>query len=150
LKQGKLLARERIALLLDVDSFDEIGQLSGAARYDADNDRLEHVQPSNFVCGVGSIDARRVYCGVDDFTQGAGHFDGAAALKQAFIERQALLQRWPMLRLLDGASGGGTVDLVLKLGRSYLPWVEGFFTMSQLVKHVACCVDGLAIDLRDY
>ncbi len=69
-------------------------------------------------------------------TVGAGHFDGAAVLKQSFIERQALIYKRAMLRLLDGSSGGGTIDLVLEMGRTYVPWVDGFFVMSKLLKIV--------------
>lgn len=95
------------------------------------------MRPNNFVCGSGLIGKRRVFVGVDDFTVGAGHFDGAAVLKQSFIERQALIYKRAMLRLLDGSSGGGTIDLVLQMGRTYVPWVDGFFVMCKLLKIVS-------------
>ncbi|MFO7686040.1 MAG: carboxyl transferase, partial [Desulfobacterales bacterium] len=38
---GKLTVRERIAALLDKDSFSETGMLSGEGRYDAQNRNLE-------------------------------------------------------------------------------------------------------------
>ena len=57
-KRGKLNVRERIGLLTDAGSFREIGQLAGAATYEADE--LVHVRPSNLVIGLASVNGRKV------------------------------------------------------------------------------------------
>src|SRR4051812_14464686 len=56
---GKLTVRERIAGLLDPDSFHEIGALAGRAQYGADGE-IEAFQPANFVFGRGCIEGRPV------------------------------------------------------------------------------------------
>ena len=68
---GRLTVRERIAALLDPDSFHEIGALAGRAQYGA-NDSIESFQPANFVFGRGRIDGRPVVVGGDDFTVRGG------------------------------------------------------------------------------
>ena len=56
---GKLNARERIAGLVDKGSFREIGQLGGAATYDAKGE-LKSFLPSNMLFGRAKIEGRRV------------------------------------------------------------------------------------------
>jgi len=56
---GKLTVRQRIAELLDADSFREIGSASGFAQYDADN-QLASFTPTNQVMGRGRIEGRSV------------------------------------------------------------------------------------------
>ena len=48
--EGRLTIRERLARLVDPDSFHEVGKIAGRATYDADNE-LESLTPSNFVFG---------------------------------------------------------------------------------------------------
>ena len=57
----------------------------------------------------------------DDFTSRGGHADGGTWAKQLYAEELALSLRVPMLRLLDGASGGGSVKLILDTGYTYVP-----------------------------
>lgn len=56
---GKLTVRQRIAALLDPESFREIGSASGFAHYSADN-RLASFTPTNQVMGRGRIEGRPV------------------------------------------------------------------------------------------
>src|SRR3990170_4797464 len=63
---GRLTVRERIDLLLDPGTFNEIGALAGKAEYQ-DGD-LVSFMPANFVMGRGQIDGRYVVVGGDDFT----------------------------------------------------------------------------------
>jgi acetyl/propionyl-CoA carboxylase alpha subunit/acetyl-CoA carboxylase carboxyltransferase component len=122
---GKLTARERIEALADPGSFGEIGALTGFARYGADGNATE-VLPANFVAGTASIDGRKVMLGVDDFTGRGGSGDGAIHDKQIFAERYANQMRLPVVRLLDGASGGGSVKMALDGGYAYLPVNPGW------------------------
>ena len=48
----RLNIRERITLLLDANSFHEIGKIAGKAEYDEDGN-LENFIPANFVVGRG-------------------------------------------------------------------------------------------------
>ena len=48
---GKLTVRERIDLLLDKDSFNEIGSIAGKATYDERDGSITSFIPANFVAG---------------------------------------------------------------------------------------------------
>ncbi len=122
---GKLNARERIAALLDAGSFHEIGALTAFVDYDDEGEIAAHA-PANFVAGTGRIDGRKVVVGVDDFTLRAGSGDAAIHQKQIFSELYAGRMRLPMVRLLDGASGGGSVKIAQENGFHYLPVNPGW------------------------
>jgi acetyl/propionyl-CoA carboxylase alpha subunit/acetyl-CoA carboxylase carboxyltransferase component len=118
--EGKLSARERIEALADPGSFHEIGALTGIVRYDEDG-RPVAIQPANFVAGTARLDGRKTALGVDDFTVRGGSGDAAIHDKQIFLEHYAAEMRLPMVRLLDGQSGGGSVKTVRDNGFSYVP-----------------------------
>jgi acetyl-CoA carboxylase carboxyltransferase component len=117
---GRLTVRERIARLADPGSFAEIGALTGFGNYDADG-RLGSILPANFVTGTARIGGRPVLLGADDFTVRGGSGDAAIHAKQVFSEEYARDLRLPVVRLLDGASGGGSVKMTLDAGYTYLP-----------------------------
>jgi acetyl-CoA carboxylase carboxyltransferase component len=106
--RGKLTCRERITLLLDPDSFREVGSIAGFASYDADG-RVAEFTPANHVGGWGRIDGRTAVVCADDFTSRGGHADGAIGTKSLYLDRLSLELRAPSVRLLDGSSGGGSV-----------------------------------------
>src|SRR3954454_9541557 len=117
---GRLTVRERIAALLDADSFREIGALAGRAEYD-DNGALKSVQPANFVLGRGRIDGRPVVVGGDDFTVRGGAADASIRQKQVMSEQMANELRLPLVRLVDGTGGGGSVKTIETMGYTYVP-----------------------------
>jgi acetyl/propionyl-CoA carboxylase alpha subunit/acetyl-CoA carboxylase carboxyltransferase component len=106
--RGKLTCRERIDMLLDVDSFREVGSATGFASYNEDGNIVDFT-PANHVGGWGRIDYRRVVVCADDFTSRGGHADGAIGAKSGYLDRLSLELRVPSIRLLDGSSGGGSV-----------------------------------------
>ena len=139
---GRLTVRERIAALADPGSFTEIGALTGFGDYDADG-RLASVLPANFVAGTATIGGRPVMLGADDFTVRGGSGDAAIHAKQIFAERHAGELRMPVVRLLDGASGGGSVKMTLDAGYSYVPVNPGWDAVVDnlsLVPVVAACL----------
>ncbi len=105
---GKLTVRDRIAGLLDPGSFHEIGALTGRGTYD-ESGELTDVTPANFVMGRGRIDGRTVVVGGDDFTVRGGAADAAIFQKQVHAERMAHDLGLPIVRLVDGSGGGGSV-----------------------------------------
>jgi len=119
-REGKLTARERIAALVDADSFAEIGALTAFSRYDATGQALETL-PANLVAGTARIDGRKVALAVDDFTRRGGSGDAGIKAKQVFLEEYAGRMRLPVVRLLDGQSGGGSVKMARDAGYHYLP-----------------------------
>jgi len=124
---GRLTVRERITALLDADSFEEIGMLAGRAGY-ADAE-LESFRPANFVFGLGSLDGRRVVVGGDDFTVRGGAADAAIMRKQVVAEMLAHEHRLPLVRLVDGTGGGGSVRMIEDMGYTYCPILPGWDTV---------------------
>jgi acetyl-CoA carboxylase carboxyltransferase component len=119
-ESGRLTVRERIERLADPGSFAEIGALTGFGQYDAEG-RLVSVLPANFVAGTARVDGRPVLIGADDFTVRGGSGDAAIHAKQIFSEEYANQMRLPVVRLLDGASGGGSVKMAQEAGYTYVP-----------------------------
>lgn len=50
-----------------------------------------------------------------------GHADGALMAKTLYMEKLALSMRLPMVKLVDGSSGGGSVTTIRTMGFSYIP-----------------------------
>jgi acetyl-CoA carboxylase carboxyltransferase component len=117
---GKLTVRERIEQLLDPGSFHEIGALAGRAQY-GDDGELQSFQPANFVFGRGRIDSRPVVVGGDDFTVRGGAADASIRGKQVQSEQMANELRVPLIRLVDGTGGGGSVKTIETMGYTYVP-----------------------------
>ena len=107
-RRGKLTCRERIDLLLDEGSFQEVGSLAGFPSYDEDGN-ISAFTPANHVGGWGRIDGRPAVVCADDFTSRGGHSDGAIGAKSTHLDRLSLEMCTPSVRLLDGSSGGGSV-----------------------------------------
>lgn len=143
---GRLTVRERIGALLDADSFHEVGALAGRAVYDADG-RLQTFVPSNFIFGTGRIDGRRIVVGGDDFTVRGGAADAAIGNKMGYSEKLALEMRLPIVRLIEGTGGGGSVKMLEMMGRTYVPanpgWDSVVAVMGQ-VPVVAACLGPVA------
>jgi acetyl-CoA carboxylase carboxyltransferase component len=142
---GKLWARERIEKLLDANTWEEFGSVTGTVTWerDAKNPQAEHVKafiPSNNPQGFGTITPlaagsrpRRVYLTSDDFSLRSGHADGATGIKTLYGEKLALRMKVPVVKLVDGSSGGGSVSTIMTQGYSYMPHVT---IMSTVVKQL--------------
>ncbi|KAH8433257.1 uncharacterized protein LDX57_010892 [Aspergillus melleus] len=124
---GKLWVRERLDLLLDRDSFREIGSVSGTVIWEKTGPMREKPAsfiPSNNVQGMGKLRGRQVLLTADDFSLRSGHADGATAGKTIYLEKLALALKLPVVKLVDGSSGGGSVTTIRTAGWSYLPYVS--------------------------
>ena len=118
--------RERIDLLLDKDSFREIGGVAGTVKWkpldDANTREFpEEFTPFNNVQGFGKLNGRRIIFTADDFSLRAGHADGTLIEKTVYAEKLAIALKLPMIKLVDGSSGGGSVTQIAKQGFSYVP-----------------------------
>ncbi|NUP66803.1 MAG: methylmalonyl-CoA carboxyltransferase [Nonomuraea sp.] len=120
---GRLTIRERLAAL--TDEWREVGALTGHADYDEDG-RLKDLTPSNVIIGRARIDGRRVVVAGDDFTVRGGAADAAIHEKQVLAERMAGEMRVPLVRLIDGTGGGGSVRQLEDFGRTYVPHNPGW------------------------
>ncbi|KAI9316820.1 carboxyl transferase [Dichotomocladium elegans] len=122
--QGKLWVRERIDAFVDPESFIEIGAIAGRAKYNEDGS-VKGYTPANFIAGKATVDQRPVIVAADDFSIRAGHADGAVWAKSVMAEQSARKLKVPLVRLIDGSSGGGSVTMMLDHGYTYLPPLMG-------------------------
>ncbi|QHE84260.1 acyl-CoA carboxylase subunit beta [Hydrogenophaga sp. BPS33] len=131
---GWKTVRERIDLLADPDSFQEIGQLAGAATYDGD--RVVGVTPSGFKMGLADIDGRPVVVGGDDFSvrggSSAGHRPKGG--HNGFSGDLAFEYRIPLVNLYHGA--GGSVAGVRSRGYALYPGSNSSRHFAELLGHV--------------
>ncbi len=106
-KEDKLAARERIELLLDEGSFEELDKF---VRHRCDNFGMESQKPmgDGFVTGYGRIDGRLVYVFAQDFTVFGGSLSESNAQKITKVMDLAMRAGAPIIGLND--SGGARIQ----------------------------------------
>ena len=106
-EQGKLTARERLILLLDPSSFQEIGAFveHRSSSFGLDNQRISG---DGVVTGFGKIHGRLVYVFAQDFTVLGGSLSESHAAKICRIMDLALKNGAPIIGLND--SGGARIQ----------------------------------------
>ncbi len=121
-EKGKLTARERIDILLDPGSFEELDQLMvhRATEFGMDE---QHFLGDAVVTGYGKIDGRGVFVFSQDFTVFGGSLSEAMGEKMAKVMDLAMKTGAPVIGLNDGggariqegvASLGGFGDIFLR------------------------------------
>jgi acetyl-CoA carboxylase carboxyltransferase component len=120
---GRLTIRERVDRLFDPGTFRETGSIAGRAEYE--DGELAAFLPANVVIGQGRIDGRRAVVQGDDFTVRGGAADAAIWQKMVYAERMANELRLPLVRLVDGTGGGGSVKSLEMMGHTYVPFIPG-------------------------
>jgi propionyl-CoA carboxylase beta chain len=112
--EGKLTARERIALLFDPGSFQELDQLVTHRSTDFGLEK-QRVPGDGVVTGYGMINARLVYAFAQDFTVFGGSLSETHAAKIVKIMDLAMKNGAPIVGLND--SGGARIqEGVVSLG----------------------------------
>lgn len=112
--KGKLTARERLDLLLDKNSFEEIGALVKHRSTDFGMEKM-HYPGDGVVTGYGTIDGRLVYVFSQDFTVFGGSLSETHAEKICKIMDMAMKNGAPVIGLND--SGGARIqEGVVSLG----------------------------------
>ena len=113
-KKGKLTARERIHLLLDEGSFEELGQFVMHRCKDFGLDK-EYYLGDGVITGYGTVNGRLVYVFSQDFTVFGGSLSETHAEKIVKIMDLAVQNGAPMIGLND--SGGARIqEGVVSLG----------------------------------
>jgi acetyl-CoA carboxylase carboxyltransferase component len=118
--RARYTVRERIDRLIDRESFHEIGGIAGVAKYD-ERGELEKFTASNCVMGRARIDGRPVVVTGDDFTMRGGSAEASIAAKSRYPEQMANQLRIPIIRIIEGSGGGGSVRTIETTGRTHLP-----------------------------
>lgn len=112
--KNKLTARERLDLLLDKNSFEEIGALVKHRSTDFGMEKL-HYPGDGVVTGFGTINGRLVYVFSQDFTVFGGSLSETHAEKICKIMDMAMQNGAPVIGLND--SGGARIqEGVVSLG----------------------------------
>ena len=84
----------------------------------------ESFTASNNPQGFGRISCprsgrkRQILLTADDFSVRGGHADGATMDKSIYVEKLALRLKLPIIKLVDGSSGGGSVSTIKTNGWS--------------------------------
>ena len=106
-KKGKYTARERISMLLDEGSFEEIDMF---VKHRCSNFGIEKTKflGDGIVTGYGTIDGRLVYVYAQDFTVFGGALSEMLAMKICKIMDQAMKMGAPVIGLND--SGGARIQ----------------------------------------
>ena len=106
-KAGKLTARERVNLLLDESSFQEMDKLVLHQSRDFGMEK-NRIYGDGVVTGYGTIDGRTVFIFAQDFTVFGGSLSGANAAKIVKIMDLAMKGGVPLIGLND--SGGARIQ----------------------------------------
>src|SRR6185503_5828566 len=106
-KKGKLTARERISLLIDPGSFEEIGALVVHRTIDFGMDD-QQFYGDGVVTGYGTVNGRLVYVFAQDFTVFGGSLSETHAEKICKVMDLAMKTGPPMIGLND--SGGARIQ----------------------------------------
>src|ERR1700743_1997737 len=117
----RLTVRERIDQCLDAGSFLEIGSIAGKASYDETGKTMTDFMPANGVFGRGTIEGRPVVIYGDDFTVRGGSADASIKGKYFMPEKMAGEFRIPLIRMIEGSGGGGSVKTIETRGYANLP-----------------------------
>ena len=113
-KKGKLTARERLDLLLDENSFNELGMLVKHRSHDF-NMQNNKILGDGVITGFGTIENRKVVVFSQDFTVFGGSLSETHAAKICKIMDIALKMGLPIIGLND--SGGARIqEGVVSLG----------------------------------
>lgn len=99
--KGKKTARERIASLLDADSFVEVGQFAGG-------DVTKGFAGAGVITGFGEINGRQVAVYAQDFSVKGGTLGKAEGTKICALLDRAINLKVPVISLLD--SGGARIQ----------------------------------------
>jgi methylmalonyl-CoA decarboxylase subunit alpha len=100
--QGKLTARERLALLIDDGTFVELG-IHGRPHFAQRAMEGKEAPADGVITGYGKVDGRLVAVAAYDFTVMAGSMGMTGELKVGRLRELALGKRIPMIWLLDSA-----------------------------------------------
>jgi len=112
--RGKLTARERIEILLDEGSFEELDMFVEHRSTDFGMD-AQKIPGDGVVTGWGTVNGRTIYLFAKDFTVFGGSLSETHAQKIVKIQDMALRNRAPIIGLFD-AGGARIQEGVAALG----------------------------------
>lgn len=129
--KGKYTARERIAMLLDEGSFEEMDMF---VEHRCTNFGMEkkHYPGDGVVTGCGTIEGRLVYIFAQDFTVSAGSLSETMSLKICKVMDQAMKMGAPCIGIND--SGGARIQEGIKHWPVMLKFSNAIFLLQVLFR----------------
>src|SRR5450830_131639 len=118
-KRGKLTARERIELLLDKGSFEELDMFVEHRSSDFGMEKTK-VPGDRVVTGWGTVNGRTVYLFAKDFTVFGGSLSETHALKITKLQDMAMKARAPIIGLYDAGGARIQEGVAALAGYSYV------------------------------
>jgi propionyl-CoA carboxylase beta chain len=106
--KGKLTAQERIGLLFDEGSFEEIDTFVTPANQPVEFGKVERSFGDGVIVGHGKVNGRLVFAYAQDFTIMGGSLGIVHARKISKIQEMALKMGAPIIALID--SGGARIQ----------------------------------------
>src|SRR5438477_9344520 len=113
-KRGKLTARERMELLMDRDSFEELDMFVEHRSNDFGMEKSK-IAGDGVVTGFGTVNGRTVFAFAKDFTVFGGSLSETHAQKIIKVQDMAMRARAPIVGLFD-AGGARIQEGVASLG----------------------------------
>ena len=106
--KGKLTARERIAILFDTDTFEEVDGYVKPAKGEGDFGKIKASYGDGVIIGHGQIHGRLVFSYAQDFNIMGGSLGSVHAAKIMKLQDMALKMGAPVIGLID--SGGARIQ----------------------------------------
>jgi propionyl-CoA carboxylase beta chain len=140
---GKLTARERIEVLLDRDSFVELGTFIEHRSVNFDMQK-KHYLGDGVITGSGTINGRLIFVFSQDFTVNGGSLGEAHAAKIETVIRTAIKMKSPIIGLYD--SGGARIqegiDSLAGFGNIFQAIVDASGVIPQISIIMGPCAGG--------
>ena len=106
--KGKLTAHERISLLFDHGTFEEIDAFVIPANQPVEFGRVERTYGDGVIVGFGKVNGRQVFAYAQDFTIMGGSLGIVHSKKISKIQEMALKMGSPIIGMMD--SGGARIQ----------------------------------------
>jgi acetyl-CoA carboxylase carboxyltransferase component len=106
--KGKLTAQERITLLFDSETFEEIDAFVTPANQPVEFGKVERTYGDGVIVGHGKVNGRLVFAYAQDFTIMGGSLGYVHAKKISKIQEMALKMGSPIIGMMD--SGGARIQ----------------------------------------
>jgi propionyl-CoA carboxylase beta chain len=106
--KGKLTARERIDILFDENTFEEVDAYVSSAKSDGDFGKVAESYGDGVIIGHGSVQGRLIFAYAQDFNIMGGSLGSIHAAKIMKLQDMALKMGAPVIGLID--SGGARIQ----------------------------------------
>jgi propionyl-CoA carboxylase beta chain len=133
--KGKLTARERIDLLFDAGSFEEIDAFVTPENQGLDFGSVESSYGDGVIAGYGKVKGRLIFAYAQDFTVMGGSLGIVHARKIARVQEMSLRMGAPIIALID--SGGARIQEGVASLTGYATIFQNIIESSGIIPQIA-------------